>query len=73
MEIRMQDLPPMTRAELLALTDRDLPTLSDLLPLRMQDLPRVTRAELLAECSPTATCLPSTTCPRLTSWSRKRF
>ena len=48
MEIRMQDLPPMTRAELLALTDRDLPTLSDLLPLRMQDLPRVTRAELLA-------------------------
>ena len=48
MEIRIQDLPPMTRAELLALTDRDLPTLSDLLPLRMQDLPRVTRAELLA-------------------------
>ena len=48
MAIRMQDLPPMTRAELLALTDRDLPTLSDLLPLRMQDLPRVTRAELLA-------------------------
>ena len=41
-------LPRVTRAELLALTDRDLPTLSDLLPLRMQDLPRVTRAELLA-------------------------
>ena len=48
MAIRMQDLSRMTRAELLALTDRDLPALSDLLALRMQDLPRVTRAELLA-------------------------
>ena len=48
MAIRMQDLSRLTRAELLALTDRDLPVLSDLLALRMQDLPRVTRAELLA-------------------------
>ena len=48
MAIRMQDLSRLTRAELLALTDRDLPALSDLVALRMQDLPRVTRAELLA-------------------------
>ena len=48
MAILMQDFPALTRDELLALTDRDLPTLSDLLPLRMQDLPLVTRDELLA-------------------------
>ena len=35
----MQDFAGLTRTELLALTDRDLPTLSDLLPLRMQDVP----------------------------------
>ena len=40
-------VPRLTRDELLTLTDRDLPTLSDLLPLRMQDLPLVTRDELL--------------------------
>jgi hypothetical protein len=48
MAIRMRDFAGLTRTELLALTDRDLPTLSDLLPLRMQDVPRVTRTELLA-------------------------
>ena len=32
MAIRLQDLPPMTRAELLALTDRDLPSINDLPP-----------------------------------------
>lgn len=48
MAILMQDYSGLTRDEYLALTDDDLPTLSDLLPLRMQDLPRVTRSELLA-------------------------
>ena len=47
MAVLMQDFPALTRDELLTLTDRDLPTLSDLLPLRMQDLPLVTRDELL--------------------------
>ena len=32
MAIRMQDLSGLTRAELLALTDRDLPTINDLPP-----------------------------------------
>ena len=48
MAILMQDYSGLTRDEYLALTDDDLPTLSDLLPLRMQDVPRVTRSELLA-------------------------
>ena len=48
MAVLMQDYSGLTRDEYLALTDDDLPTLSDLLPLRMQDLPLVTRSELLA-------------------------
>ena len=49
MAVRMQDFAGLSGEEYLALTDEDLPTLSDLVPgLRMQDVPRVTRSELLA-------------------------
>ena len=45
---RTQGLSRLPRDELLALAERDLPSMDELLAIRMQDLPRLPRDELLA-------------------------